>query len=150
MSEISTEITIDAAPSKVREIFLDFASHKDWNPLLTSIEVYKGETSAPAGSQLKVQLEIPGKSPMVMYPTVLENSEQVLKWKGNVLFDSIFAGEHYFAYSPSEDGSKTKFVQGEKFSGITSRLFMAFFAKSTEEGFVSLNEALKKKAEKSN
>jgi hypothetical protein len=58
------------------------------------------------------------------------------------------AGEHWFQFLPLDDGTKTRFVQGECFTGLGVGLFKLMVSvENTRKGFIAMNEALKKEAE---
>ena len=113
---IETSIEIDVAPARVWAILTDFAAMPSWNPFIKAIS-----GNLVKGGQLSVQIAPPGKSAMRFKPTVLSvRPERELRWLGHVLFPGLFDGEHYFQLEPIDDG-RTRFTQGEKFSGILCR-----------------------------
>jgi len=61
-----------------------------------------------------------------------------LVWKGGV--PGLLHGEHYFELTP--EGSGTRFVQGEHFTGVLSLLLPAGLRKKLERGYAGMNEAL--------
>ncbi|KAK9448077.1 uncharacterized protein V1518DRAFT_419599 [Limtongia smithiae] len=153
--DITKTITIAAPPAKVREVFFDFAKYPEWNPFFISFEVAKlvdstnsSAIDGPApGSQLKIAMTIDtSKSANTMYPTVLKNTAEEFRWKGKLVFDILFAGEHAFQFKPIEDGTKTELVQSEHFSGVLVPLTGGILDK-TETRFDDLNVALKKRVE---
>lgn len=82
---------------------------------------------------------------MSFNPSVLvAQPEKEFRWKGKILINGLFDGEHYFLMKPTESG--TRFSQGEKFSGILVPLFSSTFS-ATEQGFRRMNEQLKERAE---
>lgn len=142
MKQIETEILIEAAPEKVWEVLTDFEKHPDWNPFIKSI---KGEKSV--GKKLKVSIKPPDGAGMVFNPVVLKYEEnKEFRWKGKLGIKGIFDGEHYFILNKTENGN-TKFVHGEKFSGILAAL-MGKTLDKTKDGFKLMNESLKKECEK--
>mmetsp|Transcript_4645 Transcript_4645/g.4661 ORF Transcript_4645/g.4661 Transcript_4645/m.4661 type:complete len:154 (-) Transcript_4645:37-498(-) len=144
---LSTSIIIEAKPEEVREIFLDFKNHSQWNPFFTDIKIYTpGVTSPLPGTQLEVKMKLNGGNENIMYPIVLKNNSDCFKWKGKLLFDFMFVGVHSFEFVPLDiDGQiKTKLVQSEDFSGVLSYVFKWTGLKDkTEKGFNELNQALK-------
>jgi hypothetical protein len=58
----------------------------------------------------------------------------------------IFDGEHYFMLDPQSQGGII-FHQGELFSGIIVPLFKSSLDGATKQGFIAMNEALKREAE---
>ncbi|KAK9486134.1 hypothetical protein V1527DRAFT_81432 [Lipomyces starkeyi] len=147
---ITTDITISAPPSKVRAVFLDFPAHSQWDPFMVSIAVHKPPGATPdPGTQLKITLKLESGMTNVMYPTVLENSEEMFRWKGKLMFDLLFAGKHSFEFLPftGDDGTvQTRFVQSETFGGVLVPLFGGIL-KQTENSFKLLNKALKERVE---
>jgi hypothetical protein len=138
---IETNIEIDAAPDRIWTILTDFAAMPVWNPFITAIS---GDLKT--GRRLSVLIAPPGKSAMRFKPTVtVVRSERELRWSGHLIAPSIFDGEHYFLLGPIRDG-RTRFVQGEKFSGLLVSL-LGNTLSATEAGFHLMNAALKKQAE---
>jgi hypothetical protein len=140
MRTIETSIEIAAPPSRVWEVLCDFARYPEWNPFIISIS-----GSMRAGEQLKVLVQPTGKSGMKFNPIVLvAEPERELRWKGKVLVNGLFDGEHYFRMEPS--GRGTRFHQGERFTGLLVPLLSGALA-ATEQGFNAMNEQLKRRAE---
>lgn len=142
MTEIKTQIKIDASPGKVWGILTDFENYPKWNPFIKSILGMKKE-----GGQLTVKIHPPEGSSMTFKPVILiykENSE--LRWLGKLLFKGLFDGEHYFILDKNKDGGTT-FIHGEKFTGALVNLFKGTLAKA-KDGFEQMNKALKKECEK--
>jgi len=142
MKQIETEILINAAPARVWSILTDFEHHPTWNPFIKSIS---GE-QVP-GEKLTVFMQPPDGSGMTFKPVVLvftENKE--FRWKGKLGVSGIFDGEHYFKLIDQHNG-QTKFIHGEKFSGILIP-FMGAILNQTKDGFELMNQALKAESEK--
>jgi hypothetical protein len=140
MRTIETSIEIAAPPSRVWEVLKDFPLYPQWNPFITSIS-----GSMRVGEKLKVRIEPAGKSGIEFNPTVLiAEPEREFRWKGKVLVQGLFDGEHYFRMEPS--GRGTRFHQGEQFTGLLVPLLSCTFT-ATEQGFKAMNEQLKRRAE---
>ncbi|KAI8897726.1 hypothetical protein BC833DRAFT_526733 [Globomyces pollinis-pini] len=147
---LETEIVIDCPPELVKSIFMDWSKYPDWNPFITSMSSLKGDFNNPTTSyaQLKVIINIEKQSPMTFTPQVLINSPTEFRWVGTVVAKWLLAGEHWFQFLPLENGTKTRFVQGECFTGVGVGLFKLMTSvENTKKGFISMNEALKKLAE---
>ncbi|MCK5588562.1 MAG: SRPBCC domain-containing protein [Candidatus Lokiarchaeota archaeon] len=143
MREIVSEIEINAKPSKVWEVLVDFSSYPEWNPFMRKIE---GELNV--GSKLEVTIDVPNRDPMTFKPVVLKaNPNEEFRWKTKMFAGFLFTGEHYFILEPIGEET-TKFIQGEKFTGI----LVSFLVKSSNEdtplGFVEFNRAIKEQCEK--
>ncbi len=141
MKIVSTSILISAPPERVWDVLTDFPRHPEWNPFIRSI-------SGPLvpGEKLRVHIKPPGGKGMTFNPTVLAaQSARELRWKGKLLLPGIFDGEHFFRLEPSGDG--TRFVHGEKFSGLLVAVMGASSFEQIERGFRDMNEAIKERAE---
>jgi hypothetical protein len=134
---IRTEVVIQAPPHAVWAVLTDFASHPDWDPLLTRIE-----GKAAVGERLTVRFD----NGMTFRPTVTEVEEgRVLEWFGQLLFGGLFDGRHRFELVA--EGDATRLVHSERFSGMLVPLVKKVLA-DTERGFERLNLALKKRVER--
>ena len=141
MPTITTEIAIEAPPSRVWEVLMDFPSYPRWNPFVTAIA---GE--AAEGSRLEVALTLPGRKPMRFTPTVTASEEEaVFEWLGKVGVRGVFDGRHTFRLTATERG--TRFEQSERFTGLLAWMMYGKVRRNTEDGFRSMNAALKERAE---
>ena len=140
---IETSIIIAAPPARVWDVLTDFARFPEWNPFVRSI---KGGLAV--GSRLDVQIAPPGKKGMRFRPTVrAADASQELRWLGSLLVPGLFDGEHYFVLEPQGNGM-TRFVHGERFSGILVGLIMSMgMLDATRQGFEAMNTALMQRAE---
>jgi hypothetical protein len=68
------------------------------------------------------------------------------RWKGKLGINGIFDGEHYFILE-SVDKDITKFIHGEKFSGLLVP-FVRKMLDKTQKGFQLMNESIKNECEK--
>jgi hypothetical protein len=137
---IETAIDIAASPRAVWTVLIDFAAYPDWNPFIRRLQ---GEPTV--GTRLEVTVQPPGSSAMTFKPTVLAaEPEHELRWRGRVLVPGLFDGEHAFRLEPIKSGCR--FHHGERFGGLLVPLFGGML-KSTEQGFVAMNEALKRRVE---
>ncbi|MGB1242682.1 MAG: SRPBCC family protein [Chitinophagales bacterium] len=135
--EIKTAIQISASPERVWQVFTNFENYGNWNPFILSIE-----GNVKTGEKIKINA-----GGMKFKPEVLafeENKE--LRWKGKLLFEGVFDGEHIFLIEDNKDGTVT-FKQEEKFSGILVGLFAKKLDTETKEGFKQMNRKLKELAE---
>jgi hypothetical protein len=118
--DISAEITINATPERVWEIFSAFDVYKDWNPFVKTIT---GEVRV--GKQIALRIQPPGASGMTFKPTILAfipNGE--LRWLGHFVIPGLFDGEHAFQLIDNGDAS-TLFRQSEICRGILVGAFSA-------------------------
>ena len=139
--EIRTELEITAPVSDVWRTLTDFQHYADWNPFITELA---GELRE--GSKLQLRLSLPEGRDLELRPRVLrcrENSE--LCWRGHLFFPGLFDGEHFFRLEELAE-RRTRFVQGENFSGVLLRFSGASITRAAR-GFVYMNQALKRRVE---
>lgn len=141
MTKISTSVTIDAPIKSVKKVFFDFAAYPTWNSFVTSI---KGD-STNVGDYLEIEVSPPGKSKQTFKPQIVEKSDTKFGWRGTLLSSYIFSGVHTFTFV--SNGTTTKVIQEEEFSGLLSGPLLYFITESTQKGFSNMNSDLKKKVE---
>jgi hypothetical protein len=142
MHSVETEIEIRASAERVWELLTEFASYPRWNPFVRSIE---GELLV--GHNLSVFIQPPGSGGMRFRPTLLTVSPtRELRWKCKLLLPGVFDGEHYFKLEAAPNGG-VLFRQGESFTGLLVPLFRKSLDGATKQGFIAMNEALKREAE---
>jgi hypothetical protein len=141
MHEVRTEIEIDATPARVWSVLTDFPSHPQWNPFIRAIA-----GSLETGRKLVVSVQPQGGRAMTFKPTLLvADAQRQLRWRGHFLVPGIFDGEHYFEMTPHGD-DQTRFVHGERFSGLLVSMAKSGLEGGTRAGFVAMNKALKARA----
>jgi len=142
MKNIQTEILINTDITKVWDVLMNFDNYPKWNPFIISIS---GEPKL--GTRLTVSIKPPGGKEMTFKPKFLNlESNREFRWKGKLGINGIFDGEHYFILE-SLDKDITKFIQGEKFSGLLVPLVGKMLDK-TQKGFQLMNESIKKECER--
>lgn len=141
MKSIKTDITINTTSEKIWAVLTDFDSYPSWNPFIKKISGIK-----EVGETIFVQIQPPESNPMSFKPEILcLDPNKEFRWKGKFLIKGLFDGEHYFILRQKSDGT-TRFVQGENFSGLLV-WFLGNALEKTKNGFVQMNEALKKQCE---
>ena len=141
-SELHTETVIQASPQRVWDVLADFEAYSEWNPFIPRIN-----GAAETGSRLDVQLQPPGGRGMRMRPMVLASKRpEELRWLGHLGVPGLFDGEHRFRIEPLGT-DRVRFVQEERFSGLLAPLVLRFVERGTRQGFESMNQALKARAE---
>ncbi len=139
--QLRTEIEICASPEVVWGVLTDSARYHEWNPFITTLE---GRLAV--GETLNVVVSPPDSTDFRFRPKVLvSEKDKELRWKGKVLADFIFCGEHYFELKELSNG-RTRVAHGEDFSGMLLT-FLGRQLTSTARGFVFMNQALKRRAE---
>jgi len=132
MLDLQTTIQLPVLPAKVWEVLTDFAAYPDWNPFITQASgVWKvGTTVALTAGGMNFQPKVLNFSP-----------SKELRWKGKLIFNGLFDGEHYFLLTDNGDGT-TSLEHGERFSGLLIPAFRKKLETETKAGFISMNEAL--------
>jgi hypothetical protein len=121
---------------------MNFDNYPKWNPFITSIS---GEPKL--GSRLTVSIKPPGGKGMTFKPNILTlEANKEFRWKGKLGINGIFDGEHYFILE-SVDKDITKFIHGEKFSGLLVP-FVRKMLDKTQKGFQLMNESIKNECER--
>ena len=139
--QINESIEIDAPPSVVWQVLTDTAVYSEWNPFITQVS-----GSLEVGSTLSVRMAPAGGRAVTIRPVVTVVDEgRELRWLGRLLVRGVFDGEHRFQVSSLPDG-RTQLVQSEQFSGVLVRPLGRMLA-TTQQAFVSMNVALKARAE---
>ena len=142
MKNIQTEIVIHADLTKVWDVLMNFDKYPKWNPFIISIS---GEPKL--GNRLTVSINPPGGKGMTFKPNILTlESNKEFRWKGKLGITGIFDGEHYFILE-SLKKDQTKFIHGEKFSGLLVPLVGKMLDK-TQKGFQLMNESIKNECER--
>lgn len=137
MRNIETSQVINAPVELVWKVLMNFNDYPNWNPFIKSIS----GNSTP-GEQITAELCLPGKKPMIFKPTVLSAiPNQEFSWLGKLGVKGLFDGEHYFKLEKLSE-NKTRFIQGEKFTGILSGLLFKLMGAETREGFEEMNRSL--------
>ncbi|MDB5856552.1 MAG: hypothetical protein JWQ76_241 [Ramlibacter sp.] len=142
MHEVKTEIEIEASPTRVWQVLMDFPAHAQWNPFVRSIS----GTPAP-GAKLDVRIQPEGGRAMRFKPRVLvADTRKEFRWRGQFLVPGLFDGEHYFQLQPLGP-ARTRLVHGELFSGLLVGMARSGLDGGTRAGFIAMNQALKSRAE---
>lgn len=143
MNNIHTQIEINASAKEVWNILIDFDKYGEWNPFIKSIH-----GNPVAGEKMQVFIQPPGSKGMNFTPRVISvDLNHEFRWHGHLIFPGLFDGEHIFLIESTGE-NKVKFTHAEQFKGLLVPL-LAKALKNTQKGFELMNEALKKRAEKS-
>ena len=140
MSELRTEIEIDAPAERVWAVLIDFERFPDWNPFIRRIH-----GNPQVGSRLDVLLGASGTRPMRFRPTVkavVPNRE--LRWLGQLGLPGLFDGEHIFQIEPLGP-MRSRFVQRERFRGLFVPLLARSLNRDARRGFEEMNRALRER-----
>lgn len=144
MKRISTEIRIKAKPEKVWEILTRFADYELWNPFITKIF---GE--AALGNTIEVHVRTMKGKDRIYHPKItrLEVNKE-LRWQGKSFLPKVFEGERIFQIvNVQSEGEEISFIHTEIFSGIGARFLSNKFNQDLQQGFHSMDTALRSRAE---
>ena len=105
--------------SNAAKPFVSSVAYPDWNPFITraSGDWAVGNTVAVTAGGMDFKPKVLAFTP---------NRE--LRWKGKLLFNGLFDGEHYFLLTDNGDGT-TGLEHGEYFSGLAYKVAYADEAK---------------------
>jgi hypothetical protein len=137
-TSLQTKIEINAPASDVRTVLLKFEDYPRWNPFIVRVD-----GTAAAGCKVQVTVKPVGKDPISGETTITSLTQTRLAWTGSLAIPGLFSGRHEFIIE-EEGPTKTMFYQNEKMSGI---IIPFFNFKPEAQGFVLMNEALKRQAE---
>ncbi len=139
--QLRTEVEIAAPPEVVWKVLQDRARYHEWNPFITMFE-----GPLQVGARASIVVSPPDSSDLRFRPTILKvEPNKELRWRGNVIADAFFWGEHYIELS-EVDRNRTRVSHGEDFGGFFLK-FLAGKMGATQRGFVYMNQALKRRAE---
>jgi len=139
-TSVQTKIEIAAPAKDVRAVLFNFGDYPKWNPFIVKVDGTVAE-----GSTVRVTVKPVGKATLSGNTVVTSFTDTRLAWTGSLAIPGLFRGNHEFIIE-DQGPNKTIFYQNEKMSGII--IPFADF-KPEAEGFVLMNEALKRQAEKS-
>lgn len=144
MKEVRSEIEIASYPESVWKILTNFATYDQWNPFINKIIGLPTE-----GSKIDIYIETPSGKNRKYSPTITKVEEgRELRWFGKSSLPGFLNAEHIFTIEELQPES-VRFIQREVFDGLLTRLFGKGLDKDVMQGFQDMNEALKKRAERS-
>jgi hypothetical protein len=138
MDEILTTVEIDAPPSAVWDVLVDFAQYDQWNPTLDV-------TGRPEeGTRISIVLTLPDRKPQAFRPKVLVADEpRELRWRGRLFVPGLYDGEHRFVLEALDGGERTRLTHAETFRGVLVGFINRRIGDDIERGFERMNEALR-------
>ena len=139
---LQSSVEIAANSQRIWDILTDFASYADWNPALLSAA---GE--AVCGSELRVVIQWPGlKRDRYRLLVTGVTPGRELRWLGHFGMRGLMDGHHAFIIEPV-DARHARLIQMETFSGLLIPIFAPWLRRNVLEGFVQVNQAVKRRAE---
>jgi hypothetical protein len=132
---IDTTIDIDAGADAVWDVMTDFASYKEWNPVM------RIEGAPEVGTKLVVHMT----GGMSFKPKVLAAIPGAeLRWLGKLGVRGIAAGEHFFVLTANDDGT-TRLNHGERYSGVL--IALTKHDSRNNDAYQAFSHALKQRVE---
>ena len=144
MKEVRSEIEINSYPESVWRILIDFAAYDQWNPFINKI------IGAPTeGSKIDLYIETPSGKNRKYSPRITKVEEgRELRWFGKSSLPGFLNAEHIFTIEELQP-ERVRFIQSELFDGLLTRVFGKGVDTDIRQGFQDMNDALKKRAERS-
>ena len=144
MKEVRSEIEINSYPESVWRILIDFAAYDQWNPFINKI------IGAPTeGSKIDIYIETPSGKNRRYSPRITKVQEgRELRWFGKSSLPGFLNAEHIFIIEELQP-ERVRFIQRELFDGLLTRVFGKGVDTDIRQGFQDMNDALKKRAERS-
>jgi hypothetical protein len=145
VKEVRSEIEISSFPENVWRILTDFASYDQWNPFINKIVGLPRE-----GDKIEIYLETPGGKKRKYSPRITKIEEgRELRWFGKSSIPGFLNAEHIFTIDELEP-EHVRFIQREVFDGLLTRVFGKGLDTDVRQGFIDMNDALKKRVERGN
>jgi hypothetical protein len=144
VKEVRSEIEINSYPESVWRILIDFAAYDQWNPFINKI------IGAPTeGSKIDLYIETPSGKNRKYSPRITKVEEgRELRWFGKSSLPGFLNAEHIFTIEELQP-ERVRFIQRELFDGLLTRVFGKGVDTDIRQGFQDMNDALKKRAERS-
>ncbi len=144
MKEFRSEIEINSYAESVWRILIDFATYDQWNPFINKIIGLPTE-----GSKIDIYIESPSGKNRKYSPRITKVEEgRELRWVGKSSLPGLLNAEHIFTIEERQP-ERVSFIQREIFDGLLTRLFGKSVDTDIRQGFQYMNDALKKRAERS-
>jgi hypothetical protein len=144
VKEVRSEIEINSYPESVWRILIDFAAYDQWNPFINKI------IGLPTkGSKIDIYIETPSGKNRKYSPRITKVQEgRELRWFGKSSLPGFLNAEHIFIIEELQP-ERVRFIQRELFDGLLTRVFGKGVDTDIRQGFQDMNDALKKRAERS-
>lgn len=123
---------------------IDFAAYDQWNPFINKIIGPPTE-----GSKIDIYIETPSGKNRKYSPRITKVEEgRELRWFGKSSLPGFLNAEHIFTIEELQP-ERIRFIQSELFDGLLTRVFGKGVDTDIRQGFQDMNDALKKRAERS-
>lgn len=136
--EVRADAVIDAPPSAVWAVIVDFPRYHEWNTQLA----WLGGDAGP-GAVLSLRLSVAGADPYTFSPTVSHwEPDRRFAWLARTGPPGVFDGEHFFELEALADG-KTRLVHRERYAGVLSPILRRLpMMAGAQAGFEQMNAEL--------
>ena len=144
IQEISTEIDIDAPPSKVWEVLADINSWQAWSPIIK-----KSQGTTAIGSELSVTMigKQKNQDGPTYSPIITDLKEPYyLRWRAHMLAGFVFTNYKILELEAPSTG--TRLTHKELFKGLLAPIFCGQMETGVPPMLRSMNQALKEQVEK--
>lgn len=142
MQEVRSDVEVNSDPDSVWAILTDFAAYDQWNPFINKIIGLPKQ-----GEKIDIYIQTPGGKKRKYSPRITKVEKgRELRWFGKSSLPGFLNGEHIFTIEEMQPGH-IRFIQREIFDGLLTRLFGKGFDTDIRQGFIEMNDALKKRAE---
>ncbi|WP_306052197.1 SRPBCC domain-containing protein [Natronococcus wangiae] len=141
MNQVEVFEEIDAPPTVVWEVLLEFSNDPALNPFVRSV------ADVPVvGERLRSRTPSSGTRPGAIQPEMVavEENRRLVRF-GRLFLPFTFDGYHEFHLEPIDGGSRTRLLQRETVRGALVPLL--FDERRFERGFREMNETIKERAE---
>ena len=141
MSEILTQVEIDASAERVWQVLTDFAAYPEWNST-----IWPNGGKPQAGERLRVRVRVAGRLGFAFRPTVLKAEPgREFCWVGR-LPAGLMEGKHSFTIVPVEP-NRVRFVHREVYAGLLVPIYMRVMGGWVRRTYERMNRELKLRAE---
>ena len=143
MREIRTEIEINASQMDVWDILMAFDKWSDWNPT-----VNQASGTATLGSKVSIIMAGSEGKNGQKYSADITTFEapRSFRWRAVMMAGFLMTNDRSFELEPAGEG--TKLINTEHFSGLLVSLLWSKLENFVPDSLISMNEALKRRAEK--
>jgi hypothetical protein len=138
MSQLETQLLVEAPPAAVFDCFVQKSRWKDFSDF---VDLSPGRPIAEGGV-FYFGLRLLHLPPVPLRVKVLRcERPREVRWVGGIPAFPWFGGEHYFRFEDAGEG-RTHLVHGEKFFGLLRGPFLAVLGEEVRKAYVRFNHGL--------
>jgi hypothetical protein len=140
---VHTEIEISASAERVWTVLTDLVAYHEWNPMIR-----RAGGEVKQGARLNIFFNPTGSKGRTFHPKLLTvEPNRELRWQGQPGVPLIIESVHVFIIGPLS-GNKVRLSHDMIFYGLIIPFIKNIITRSTYGPFISMNRALKERAEK--